>query len=105
MRDLSPILTDLHHEFSQALGGQLAALYLYGSQARGDAHSTSDIDVLAVISGPFDYGDLLARTSQCVASISLENDVVISRAFVSREQFEHGGSPFLRNVRQEAVAI
>lgn len=105
MHDLGSILTRLHEEFNQVLGNQMEALYLYGSQARGEAHAASDIDLLVVINGTFDYDNLLARTSKSVASLSLEHDVVISRAFVSKEQFEHGGSPFLRNVRREAVAL
>lgn len=105
MKDLSQILSTLRREFSALLGSQLDALYLYGSQARGDARSDSDIDVLVVIDGEFDYAELLARTSETVASLSLENDVVISRAFVSKERFEQERSPFLLNVRKEAVPI
>ena len=105
MQDLSKILTTLRREFSTLLGDQLEALYLYGSQARGDAESDSDIDVLVVINGDFDDADLLARTSETVAALSLENDVVISRAFVSKERFEQERSPFLLNVRREAVPI
>jgi predicted nucleotidyltransferase len=105
MQDLSKILTTLRREFSTLLGNQLEALYLYGSQARGDAQLDSDIDILVVINGEFDYGELLARTSKTVATLSLENDVVISRAFVSQERFEQERSPFLLNVRREAVSI
>ena len=105
MQDLSNILAALRREFSRLLGSQVDALYLYGSQARGDSHSGSDIDVLVVINGEFDYADLLARTSETVASLSLENDVVISRAFVSKARFEQERSPFLLNVRREAVPI
>ena len=105
MQDLSNILAALRLEFSKLLSGQLDAWYLYGSQARGDAYSSSDIDVLVVINGEFDYADLLARTSEIVASLSFENDVVISRAFVSKARFEQERSPFLLNVRREAVPI
>jgi predicted nucleotidyltransferase len=105
MQDLSKILTALRDEFSLLLGNQREALYLYGSRARGDSHSGSDIDVLVVINGEFDYADLLARTSDTVASLSLENDAVISRTFVSKARFENEPSPFLRHVRKEAVAI
>jgi hypothetical protein len=58
-----------------------------------------------VINGNFDYSDLLARTSSSVASLSLEHDIVISRAFVSKGDFESGQTPFLLNVRREAVLI
>jgi len=105
MQDLSKILTTLRRELSRLLGNQLEALYLYGSQARGEAQSDSDIDVLVVINGEFDYAELLARTSETVAALSLENDVVISRAFVSKTRFEQERSPFLLNVRREAMPI
>ena len=80
-------------------------MYLYGSQARGEAQAGSDIDVFTVVQGEFDYTELLAKTSEIIARLSLENDVVISRVFVSKERFEQAHSPFLLNVRREAVPI
>jgi predicted nucleotidyltransferase len=87
------------------LGDRLDAIILFGSRARGDALDESDIDVLIVVRGDFDYGDLIRRTSAGIAALSLENDVVISRAFVSKEEFERGRSPFLLNVRREGVPV
>ena len=51
------------------------------------------------------YGDLMRKTSPIVSALSLEYDVVISRAFVARERFERERSPFLLNVRREGVVI
>jgi predicted nucleotidyltransferase len=105
MTNLTEILAELRREFAQILGGQFAGLYLYGSQARGDAYAGSDIDVLVVMRGEFDYPELLSKTSEVVARLSLENDVVISRAFVSQDCFDREQSPFLMNIRREAVEI
>ena len=105
MTNLTEILAELRREFAQIIGDQFVGLYLYGSQARGDAHAGSDIDVLVVMRGEFDYPELLSKTSEIVARLSLENDVVISRAFVSKARFDREQSPFLLNVRREAVAI
>jgi predicted nucleotidyltransferase len=102
---LTTILTRLRIELANILGPRLEAVYLYGSQARGDARSDSDIDVLMVLNGEFDLEELFDETLELVANLSLEYDVVISRAFVNKERFDNEMSPFLMNVRREAVAV
>jgi hypothetical protein len=61
------------------------------------------IDVLVVVRDDSDYGDLIRRTSATVSALSLQHDVVISRAFVSRERYVREQTPFLLNVRREGV--
>jgi len=102
---IDKILTTLREEFARMFGERLAGVYLYGSQARGDATPTSDIDLLIVLDGDFSYPEMLDKTLDLVAALSLEYDVVISRAFVSRERFEYENSPFLMNVRREAIPL
>ena len=102
---LAEILGDLRQALSRVLSDQLEMMLLFGSWARGESRPDSDIDVLVVVRGPFDYGDLIRRTSPIVSALSLENDVVISRAFVSKERFEREESPFLLNVRREGVPL
>jgi uncharacterized protein len=103
--NLAQILTDLRNHLAGDLGSQMAGLYLYGSHARGEARSDSDIDILIVVNSVPDYADLIRLTSKTVASISLKYDVVISRAFLSSDEFINSSSIFARNVRQEVVAI
>ena len=97
------ILATLRTGLANLLGDQLEAVYLYGSHARGEATSDSDIDVLIVILDDFDYGEILDQNLNFVAYLSLEHDVVISRAITSKDRFKHEMSPFLMNVRREAV--
>jgi predicted nucleotidyltransferase len=103
--DIRSILKTLKKGLLQIYGDQVDRILLYGSRARGDERPDSDIDILVVLKDDFNYSEMLRLSSDFAASLSLENDVVISRAFVSREQFEHRQTPFLMNVRREGVVV
>lgn len=103
--NIRKILQKLKKELMQIYGDQIASILLYGSRARGDERPDSDIDILIVLKQEFDYSEMLRLSSDLTASLSLENDVVISRAFVSQEQFENRQTPFLMNVRREAIPV
>jgi predicted nucleotidyltransferase len=104
-QQLGEILQRVRAELAGALGDELDAVSLYGSQARGDARPDSDIDLLIVMRGPFDPADVRRRTAHIASRWSLEYDTVISRAFATRAQLEQEMSPFMLNVRDEAVRV
>jgi predicted nucleotidyltransferase len=83
---------------------RLRGLYLYGSFARGDQESGSDLDVLIALDRIEAYGAEIDRTSDLISSLSLSNDLSISRVFVTQEAWESAQSIFLASVREEAIA-
>ena len=66
------ILSNLRKEIAYIFGEQLEAVYLYGSQARGDAQPDSDIDVMIVLRDTFNYFEIVERVSEITSRLSLE---------------------------------
>lgn len=98
------LLESLRRSLQSVYGGRLRGLYLYGSLARGDAAAGADLDLLIVLDRVDAYADELARTSALVSEHSLSSGRSVSRVFLPLDEWREGDSPFLRNVREEAIA-
>ncbi|MEO1299350.1 MAG: nucleotidyltransferase domain-containing protein [Cyanobacteria bacterium J06636_16] len=103
--EIDIILRKIKDHLNHLYKDRLQAIILYGSQAREDSHKDSDIDILVVLSGPTNPYKEIDRTSDFIAQICLEYNVLISRHFVSSEKFHTGSTPFLQNVGREGIAL
>ncbi len=83
---LKAILTQLRSQLENHYGDRIVQLILFGSQARGDAHPDSDIDVLVVLKGEVNQGEEIEETSKIIADLSLEKDVLISCIFMDEDR-------------------
>lgn len=84
-----------------------ATAILYGSEARGDARSDSDIDVLILLEGDrknLKREDILSGE---LYEIELATGVLISPMIMLRKQWENRpfNTPFYINVMNEGVRI
>lgn len=94
---------ELTSESVRSLGGRICAVVLYGSVARGEAASESDIDVLVI--GDPEAEDALLDISY---EVDLRNNTATSVFFSAPEDFERHlklGSPFAEEVLNSGVAL
>ena len=75
------------------------------SRVRGDARPDSDVDI-AVVLDDFEspYAEI-GRTSQLVADLSLESDLVLSAMPIREADWLTREKLFIRNAREEAATI
>ncbi len=92
---LRHILEQFRRGLEKIYGARLAEVVLFGSQARNEAWSDSDIDANLEI----------PRVSPLASGLSLSHDVVISCVYVSEHDFRADESPLLLNVRREGVTV
>ena len=102
---LQIILQKVKQSLSKFYQDKLEKIILYGSQARGDATEYSDIDILVVLKSAINPYDEIDKTSEIIADLCLEYDVVISRHFISSEKFNNQNTPFIYNVKKEGIMI
>jgi uncharacterized protein len=103
--DLPKILPELRAYLEREYGDRLAQVILFGSQARGDAQPDSDIDVLVVLHGTVNAGTEIERTSEFIAALCLDNNILISRIFTSSSRFDTENPPLFKNVRREGIVL
>jgi predicted nucleotidyltransferase len=99
------VLEHLRRGLEGLYRGRLKGLVLYGSQAREDAVSGADVDVMVLLDGPVDAGKEILRCGVLTAEISLEHDVVVSCLFMDQDRYLNEQSPLLLNVRREGVRV
>lgn len=97
-------MAELQSGLEEIYADRLRGVYLFGSYARGDEDSESDLDVIIVLDRIERYGDEVDRTSSLISEVALAHGLSISRVFVSEHDWREGDTVFLANVREEAIA-
>ena len=98
-------LTDALAALLGLYGDRLRHVVLFGSQARGDAHHESDVDVLVVLDGEVDYIAEVRRMLE-VKRVALERyEVLLSLKPVPLATYQNHGHPLMINVHQEGALL
>jgi predicted nucleotidyltransferase len=97
------LVSELKSSLQEIYGNRLRGVYLFGSHARGEADTESDVDVLIILDRVGRYADEIERTSETIGSLALRYGVSISRVFASEAQWREDQTLFFLNIREDAI--
>lgn len=103
--NIKQIVNKCKEVLARHYGKRLKGVILYGSMARGEATTASDIDLLVLLDPPLDYFTELRKLVDVLYPIQLESEQLISAKPVSLTDFEIGSLSLYRNARREGVAV
>jgi len=100
---LDVILQELTDVLRKRYGDRYVRLWLYGSQARGESHAESDIDVLLVLRGANQPTREIDHIADILADFNIRYGVLLSVLPVTEDTLKSATGPFWRNVRREGI--
>lgn len=103
--NIKQIVNKCKEVLAKQYGKRLKGVILYGSMARGEETTDSDIDLLVLLDSPLDYFAELRKLVDVLYPIQLESEQLISAKPVSFNDFEVGSLSLYRNARREGVAV
>ena len=106
--ELDSILREIVKIYQSVYGEQIVKIVLYGSYARGDYDSESDVDVVALVHG--DREELQKQLRQIwdiSADLEIEFGIILSPTVIPYEEYEQyrDDLPYYRNIAREGVEI
>lgn len=106
--EMNVILAEIVEEMKELLKEELYKIVLYGSCARGDYDSESDIDIMIIMNcGKDKILRYRKQVSKVASRIGLKNDIEVSMLLRDKDTFEQNESiiPFYQNIQKEGVAL
>ena len=106
--ELDMILRKIAEAYRSVYGDELVSVFLYGSYARGDYQSDSDIDVAAIVRGDRrSLQDKLKKVWDVSSDLELEYGTIVSPTVIPYEEYEKykNDLPYYKNIAREGVKI
>lgn len=106
--ELNTIIQQLAQIYRSVYGEDLVQVILYGSYARGDYDSQSDVDIVAIVQGDRAVlQDQLKKVWDISCELELEYNTILSPTVIPYDEFEkyQEDLPYYRNIVQEGVVV
>jgi predicted nucleotidyltransferase len=97
------IAAQLRSELEKIYSSRLKGVYLFGSAARDQLTSDSDIDIAIILDEIQSRFEEHERTSEVSTKLSLKHDRLISFFFVNERDFENGRFAVHRAIKREGI--
>jgi uncharacterized protein len=88
-----------------AFQDRLQGVFLYGSEARGEARRDSDLDLMVLLEEPVRLGEDLETIVDALYPVQLEIEAPIHALPVSAQSFEAGEYGIYRRAKREGAFL
>ena len=103
--ELRSTLTACKQRLVDHYGTKMSALVLYGSAARQQLNPNSDIDLLVLLTPPFNHFTELRKVVDLLYPLQLESTHWISARPASLDEFENYQTQLYRNIQKEGMVL
>ena len=102
---IKPVLDEIKEEFTKIFTVHIHKIILFGSYARLEAKSDSDIDILLILDEVDDLYSIRKKYINSMTQISLKYDTVITIIPMSKYDFENKKIALLLIVHKEGISL
>ena len=106
--ELDIILREIADAYRSVYGNDLVKVLMYGSYARGDFDTDSDVDIAAIVKGERKkLQDDLKKIWEISSNLELEYETIVSPTVIPFDEYEkyREDIPYYRNIESEGVII
>ena len=103
--DTGTLLARIQSRLQAVYGDRLRGVVLYGSEARGEATSDSDVDILVLLTGPVALGRELHTIIEALYPLQLAIDRVLEAFPVDEADYLQGEYAWYRNAQKEGIRV